>query len=160
MTDTTTDTPTTRLFTPTRIIGALAVLVALLAVAVFVQWRANSSVMTIDVDQPVGATVFCRFVVDGRPELRTCVVPVTYEFPAAHLTYAIIGEDVSVSNVRVLFRHSHGAAGSAIGDGVQGECRGGGFASAMMIGGMSAGDVASMRSAMLAEARRRLQRVR
>ncbi len=146
-----TESERTPLLTPTHVVAGLALLVLAIALAVFVRWRVLSSLMTIEIDQPVGATVVSHFVVDGRPESRTDTVPVTYEFQASHLTYAIIGEDPSTGSIRVRFQHSQGAAGSATGDGVKGECQGGGFTTVMSMGGMSSHDAGIMRAAVLAQ---------
>ncbi len=85
----------TSLLTPTRVVAALALGVALLAGAVFFAWAAGPRTITLEVTQPAGQTVVCHFVVDGKAESHEDTAPVTYHFEAHELRYAIIPRDAS-----------------------------------------------------------------
>ncbi len=109
------------LLTPTRVVAALALCVALLAGAVFFAWAAGPRTITLEVTQPAGQTVVCHFVVDGKAESYEDTAPVTYHFEAHELRYAIIPRDASPpTEVTVAFRDQSGTGGNITAPGVTG----------------------------------------
>jgi hypothetical protein len=87
----------TSLFTPTRLIAALGLCVVLLGGAMFVAWLAALRTVTLEITEPAGKTVVCHMVVDGRPESRRGVAPLTLRFEAKELRYAVVCLDASPS---------------------------------------------------------------
>ncbi len=133
--------------TPNRVLIVLGLLVAALGAAVVAKWMSLPGVVTIRVDEPVGGTVFFHFVVDGRPESRTDIVPVAYDFQAHHVSFAVITSDASSGPLRFELRAKRGGGTSMGGDGVKGEYS----PDSTTLVDMSPHEVQTMRAAVLAE---------
>ena len=147
------DDPTrSPLLTPTRILTALGLFVAVLGGAVFVAWLAAPRTVTLEITQPVGKTVVCHVVVDGRPESHRAVAPVTFRFAAKELRYAVVCLDASPpADVTVLVRDRAGTGGVRTGAGVKGSYRAAWWGTHAQFEAMTPTHVATMRSSATAE---------
>lgn len=140
--------------TPTRVVTALTVCVLLLGGAVGIIWLSRPSVITLTVSEPVGKTVVCHFVVDGRPESREGTVPVTYRFPANEVRYAVIPLDPAPpSDISVNVHDETGTGGGVTSEGVTGVFKCSWWGTTSSMSPMTATHVTTMRKSVLAERR-------
>ncbi|MBX3440049.1 MAG: hypothetical protein KF861_21340 [Planctomycetaceae bacterium] len=144
--------PSRSFFTPTRVISALAAFTAALCTMLLVMWLSGPSVITFKVSAPVGRTVVCHFVVDGRAESQKDVAPVTHRFEANKVRYAVIALDgTPPSEVTVSVADKFGSGGEISAEGVTGGFGTNWWGTSFQLGPMTAAHVASMRKSVLAE---------
>lgn len=143
----------TSLLTPTRVVTAVGLCVGVLGGVVFVAWLSAPRRVTLEITQPVGKTVVCHVVVDGRPESHRAVAPVTFRFAAKELRYAVVCLDASPpADVTVLVRDHAGTGGVRTSAGVKGSYRAAWWGTQARFEAMTPTHVATMRSSVTADA--------
>lgn len=78
-----------------------ATLTLLLGIAIAVAYFSRPQPITLRIPDPAGGVVLTDLVIDGRPESRRDTAPVTYQFHAHEVKFAVIAEGVEGGNVRV-----------------------------------------------------------
>jgi len=148
-----TDNPPRRsLLTPTRVVMVLAWIVALLCGAVFAVWLTSPWTVTLEIVEPVGKKVVCHLVVEGQPESRAGIAPVTYRFEANEVQYAVICLDPTPpSDVSVSVHDGIATWGPLTGEGVKGSLSAGWWGYQQRFEIMTPAHVATMRKSVLAE---------
>ncbi|MGE0377663.1 MAG: hypothetical protein AB7I48_25250 [Planctomycetaceae bacterium] len=130
--------------------AALAVCVLVLTGAVMLAWLGSPRTITLEITAPVGKTVVCHLVVDGKPKSREDVAPVTYQFEAKELRYAVICRDpLPPGEVNVRVHDRAGTGGSVSGAGVTGRYYSGWRGTSFQTGAMTGTHVKTMRAAVV-----------
>ena len=142
----------TSLSPPTLMLAALGLSVVLLGGGAFVAWLSAPRSVTLEITQPVGKTVVCHLVVDGRAESHEAVAPVTYQFEANELHYAVVCLDGSApADVTVLLRDQSGTSSGTTSAGIRGSYSANWWGSQSRMEPMTPTHVATMRSSAAAE---------
>ncbi|MCA9076177.1 MAG: hypothetical protein KDA93_14200 [Planctomycetaceae bacterium] len=139
------DAERSRLLTPSRLLAALMLFTLLFGLAFLTVFLSSPSTITLDISAPVGETVVCHVVVDGRAEVHEGVVPVTYHFKAHELTYAVVGVDPTTDDLTVSATDQSGSGGSVNAAGVKGTYKTQWWGSKWSHGRMTESHVTNMR---------------
>ncbi len=137
-----------RLVTPTRIIVLIAISAFALLGVLLSAWLSRPSTLNVDITAPVGETVVCHVVVDGRAESYEDLVPVTYHFDAHDLAFAVVCIDPTAADVEVTWSSHTGSGGATVGAGVKGSYVGHWWGSFWKFETMTATHVATMRTSV------------
>jgi hypothetical protein len=129
----------------TIVLIVAAVLTAMLGIAVVVAFLSRPDPITLTITAPAGEVVLCDLLIDGRPETRRDTAPVTYEFQARQVEFAVIPESVAVGDVKIEIS-AGGGKGSSGGAGARGTASVGAVGGGVSIGNMSPQHVGNMRT--------------
>ena len=140
-----------RLVTPTRIVVLLTLITLGLVGALLVAHLSRPSTFTLNISAPVGKTVVCHVVVDGKAAEYQDEVPVTYRLVGHDIAYAVICTDPAAGDLDVLAFDQSGTGGSWTGAGVKGTYKGRWWGSSSHGEIMTPTHVTTMRKAVMAQ---------
>ncbi|MCA9109427.1 MAG: hypothetical protein KDA52_05745 [Planctomycetaceae bacterium] len=140
-----------RLVTPTRIVVLLTLITLGLVGALLVAHLSRPSTFTLNISAPVGKTVVCHVVVDGKAAEYEDEVPVTYRLVGHDIAYAMICTDPAAGDLDVLAFDQSGTGGSWTGAGVKGTYMGRWWGSSARGEIMTPTHVTTMRKAVMAQ---------
>ena len=137
----------------TVVLIVCGVAVLLLAILLgFVLLAGRRQVATLTIRGPVGETVYCDVVIDGRASSVTETIPCVLTYPAKALKFAVVSASEDAANLELDVAYG-GSSANSTGPGLTGECYTNGLQSGLTIGDMSDVHIRAMRSSRELELR-------